>query len=406
MQHDAEITPSFPYSETEAVPLWLLGVFIAVIPFLSILIVTLIFVPGATVPRHTPASVIWRRKLWELHAGSLGLLASNIIAFFLTQGMKNLFGRPRPDLLDRCQPDIDNAADYVVGGFMGANGTGLLYSATICQQQDSHKLDDGFRSYPSGHSSSAAAGLVYLSLFLASKLAVGVPFAAPSSSDQPASHAAFPSHMVTADPLHGRFTDQRVPSPVTSKPVYGYQTPYDRQIVPAYTQAAAPPMHLLILVLAPFALSIYTSASRWFDFRHHGFDILFGYLIGLLSAIYTFRYYHLPISTGAGWAWGPRSHERAFWAGIGRLGYGSRSVDAGIFSTHGKQSTNISGRPGQFSMTDGADANSSEPGVQPIGSQTYSSKTFARGGASSQSGNENGRDEFVDVEMQQLSGRR
>lgn len=410
IHHDAETTFSFPYSETEAVPLWLLGIFIAVIPFLSILIVTLIFVPGATVPRHTPASVIWRRKLWELHAGSLGLLTSNIIAFFLTQGMKNLFGRPRPDLLDRCQPDIDNAADHVVGGFMSANGAGLLYSATICQQQDSHKLDDGFRSYPSGHSSSAAAGLVYLSLFLASKLAVGVPFAAPSSSGHPTSHAAFPSRMVTADPLHER-TDQRSISPVASKPLYGRQTQYDRQIVPAYTQAAAPPIYLLILVLAPFALSIYTSASRWFDFRHHGFDILFGYLIGLLSAMYTFRYYHLPISTGAGWAWGPRSHERAFWAGVGRLGYGSRSTEVETFSTrvnagHGTRFSNVSGRPGHFSTTDVADISGSEPVPQESSSQTYSPDAFARGGTSSQVGNENGRDEFVDVEMQQLGDRR
>jgi hypothetical protein len=293
---------------------------------------------------------------------------------------------------------------------MAANGTGLLYSATICQQEDSHKLDDGFRSYPSGHSSSAAAGLVYLSLFLASKLAVGVPFAAPSSSGQPTSHAAFPSRMVTADPLHDRLTDQRASSPVASKSLYGRQTQYDRQIVPSYTQAAAPPIYLLILVLAPFALSIYTSASRWFDFRHHGFDILFGYLIGLLSAIYTFRYYHLPISTGAGWAWGPRSHERAFWAGVGRLGYGSRSTEADRFSTkidggHVEHSSNVDSRPGHFSMSDVANANGPAPGLQGVSSQSHSSDAFARRGASSQFGHENNRDDLVDVEMQQMRSR-
>ncbi|EHL02427.1 hypothetical protein M7I_1502 [Glarea lozoyensis 74030] len=51
--------------------------------------------------------------------------------------------------------------------------------------------------------------------------------------------------------------------------------------------------------------------------QHHGFDILFGYLIGLVTSIFAFRYYHLPIRQGAGWSWGPRSSDRSFWAGIG-----------------------------------------------------------------------------------------
>jgi hypothetical protein len=36
-----------------------------------------------------------------------------------------------------------------------------------------------------------------------------------------------------------------------------------------------------------------------------------------VTAIFAFRWYHLPISQGAGWSWGPRSRERAFWAGVG-----------------------------------------------------------------------------------------
>ena len=86
-------------------------------------------------------------------------------------------------------------------------------------------------------------------------------------------------------------------------------------------QAAAPPLYLLVLVLIPTATAIFIASSRWFNFRHHGFDILFGFLIGLTTAIFSFRYYHLPISRGAGWGWGPRSNEKAFWAGVGSYSY-------------------------------------------------------------------------------------
>ncbi|KAI9154854.1 membrane protein [Paramyrothecium foliicola] len=323
---------SLPYSESEAIPLWLLGILVGVFPFLTILTVSFVFVPGATTPRHTPAAFIWRRKLWEFHAGTMGFVAANIISFFLTQGMKNLFGKPRPDLLDRCQPDLDNAGDHVVGGFTIGSMAGQLYSVSICQQQDSRILDDGFRSYPSGHSSASAAGLVYLSLFFASRFVVVVPFALLSPSAKEISHAAFPSRMVTADPLQDRLRNSGRLSPSASKHIYGYPTQMDAKYQSLRSQAAAPPLYLLAIVLAPFALSIYISASRWFDFRHHGFDILFGYLIGLISAVYCFRYYNLPISGGAGWAWGSRSHDRAFWAGVGRLGYNSQPTEE-AFST-------------------------------------------------------------------------
>lgn len=134
-------------------------------PVVIIAIISLIFVPGATVPRGTPKSLIWRRKLWELHAGWLGLALSMVAAWVITSGMKNLFGKPRPDLLSRCEPDLAHLKDYIVG-FAGvasnansnASYAGQLVSADICKNTDKAKLDDGFRSYPSGHASSSASG--------------------------------------------------------------------------------------------------------------------------------------------------------------------------------------------------------------------------------------------------------
>lgn len=91
----------------------------------------------------------------------------------------------------------------------------------------------------------------------------------------------------------------------------------DTRIVAARNQAAAPPVYLLVFAVAPFFAAIYISSTRYSDFRHHGFDVLFGFLIGTVTAIFAFRFYHLPMSHGAGWSWGPRSSDRAFWSGVG-----------------------------------------------------------------------------------------
>lgn len=325
------IAYSFPYAETETVPMWLLVVLCAMAPLVVIAIVSLIFVPGATVPKNTPAVLVWKRKLWELHVGWLGLALAIISAMFFTQGMKNLFGKPRPDLLDRCRPDIDNAREHIAGGWRQENALGLLYYASICMQSDSGKLDDGFRSYPSGHSSGGAAGLTYLSLFLASKFAVTLPFVLPNSGS---THAAFPSRMPGSsnEPLwdDGSTTS----SPLNAKGGAGHGR-HNAKLTSIRQQAAAPPIYLLAITLAPFCLSIFIASSRWYDFRHHGFDILFGFIIGFITAVYSFRYYHLPIQEGAGWAWGPRSSDRAFWAGVGRLGYSSAAEKTASANSRG-----------------------------------------------------------------------
>lgn len=165
-------------------PPWLLITLAIGVPTVVIPIICLIFVPGRTVPRGTPPGLVWRRKLWELHVGWLGLALAIAATWFVTNGMKNLFGKPRPDLLARCNADVANFSKYVVGGTNIASADGgyqRLVSAAICRGMDDHEdaqtlLEDGFRSYPSGHSSSAAAGLIYLSLFIASKFAITFPF--------------------------------------------------------------------------------------------------------------------------------------------------------------------------------------------------------------------------------------
>lgn len=322
---------SFPHVEKEKVSTVLMGICGAAVPMAVIFLVTFLLVPGPTVSKSTPKALIWRRKLWEWHTGWLGLGLSLASAFLITQGMKNLFGKPRPDLLSRCDPDLANIDKYALGSSAHYNVTTpnqnypILVSAAICRATGD-TLEDGFRSFPSGHASFSSAGLIYLSLYLASKLAISMPYLSPRAYSSDESHlSAFPSRAERRNKASSSLSAG--PTPFE----HDEPTGHNDQIIAARNEAAAPPVYLLAIAIVPWFTSIYITATRWSDFRHHGFDLLFGYTIGLITAIFAFRYYHLPIRQGAGWSWGPRSRDRSFWAGIGvgnYAGSGSRVTEA------------------------------------------------------------------------------
>lgn len=342
------MSPSFPFTEHETVPMWLAVVVAVLAPLIIIAVVCLVLVPGNTVPKGTPKSLIWKRKLWELHVGWLGLTLASVAAFFITSGMKNMFGKPRPDLLSRCKPDLENIQNYIIGGTVanitglnGATGFGQLVSAAICTNTDTHTLDDGFRSYPSGHSSASAAGLIYLSLFLASKFAVNMPFVAANSDAS--SYSAFPSRLQKSSSDYDEIRSGEGGSlNPDSTGAAKNLAQHNKMVTAVRRQAAAPPIYLLLIVVLPWFGSIFIAGSRWFDFRHHGFDILFGYLIGVFTSIFAFRYYHLPIRQGAGWAWGPRSHDKAWWSGVGSYSF---ATEKGDFIRSGDEEEAYQSRP-------------------------------------------------------------
>ncbi|KAH0364099.1 PAP2 domain-containing protein, partial [Aureobasidium melanogenum] len=110
-----DLAISFPYVEHDEVSTALLVVLSLILPAVVIALITFLFLPAFSRSRLHDQRY-WTRKLWEFNAGWMGLGLSFVLAFFLTSGIKNLIGKPRPDLLARCQPDLTNIAAHVVGG--------------------------------------------------------------------------------------------------------------------------------------------------------------------------------------------------------------------------------------------------------------------------------------------------
>ncbi|KAK6354822.1 hypothetical protein TWF696_003955 [Orbilia brochopaga] len=136
----------FPHAEHEHVPV-------------PLLLVLSILIPLSTIVAWT--GVTGRGKHFLL-VSLLGLANSMLLSSFITDFIKQGVGRPRPDLISRCQPKEDTPHDKLV-------------TFDVCYQTNHHTLHDGFRSFPSGHSSTSFSGLFYLSLFLAGQFFVFRP---------------------------------------------------------------------------------------------------------------------------------------------------------------------------------------------------------------------------------------
>lgn len=120
------------------------------------------------------------------------------------------------------------------------------------------------------------AGLLYLSLWLAMKFSVGIPY-----------------------------LGHHVPVPDKSTE--------DIDIVSYYHERkAAPPLWMVAIVLIPVGVALFISTSRYADFHHAGIDIFAGCVIGIISGWASFRLYHLPVRRGYGMTWGPRDQRSTF----------------------------------------------------------------------------------------------
>ncbi|XP_021296375.1 putative lipid phosphate phosphatase 3, chloroplastic isoform X3 [Herrania umbratica] len=124
--------------KSNTVPVWAVPVYAVLLPMMIFLLV-----------------YIHRRDVYDLHHAILGLLFSVLLTAVITDAIKNVVGRPRPDFFWRCFPDGKDAYDK--------------WGNVICHG-DKSVIKEGHKSFPSGHTSWSFAGLGFLSLYLSGKV--------------------------------------------------------------------------------------------------------------------------------------------------------------------------------------------------------------------------------------------
>jgi len=191
-----------PYTLHERVPNWALYI-IAVLA------------PAAL---QAGVNLLTVRSWWDLHNSLLGLLLGLSLTGSITQVVKITVGRPRPDVIARCLPQA-GATDPQFG----------LSSVAICTRAAGPIIHDGWRSFPSGHSSLSFAGLGFLSFYLAGKL-----------------------HL------------------------------FD-------TRGHA---HKAWIAITPLIGAALVAVSRTMDYRHHWQDVTVGSILGLVMTYFSYRQYY------------------------------------------------------------------------------------------------------------------
>ncbi|KAK9925813.1 hypothetical protein M0R45_023078 [Rubus argutus] len=130
----------YPFHE-DTIPMWAVPIYAIVLP-------TAIFF----------AFYFCRKDVYDLHHAILGLFYSILITLVITDAIKDAVGRPRPNFFWRCFPDGISVFDPQTKNVMCTG--------------DKKIIKEGYKSFPSGHSSVSFAGLGFLAWYLSGKIKV------------------------------------------------------------------------------------------------------------------------------------------------------------------------------------------------------------------------------------------
>jgi len=144
------VYPEFAYPlRHEIVPIWLAALLASLIPIAILLLMQ-----------------IRTRSFWDVNNAVIGLLYSLITAAVFQVFLKWLIGGLRPHFLAVCNPAVSPGTSQRGDGFGS-----IMYTRKICRG-DKNEINDSLESFPSGHTTAAFAGFVFLYLYLNAKLKV------------------------------------------------------------------------------------------------------------------------------------------------------------------------------------------------------------------------------------------
>ena len=109
------------------------------------------------------------RSFWDVNNATIGLLYSLITAAVFQVFIKWLIGGLRPHFLAVCKPVIP--ANMIPQGNIANGYRQIMFDRSICTG-DQNQINDSLESMPSGHTTAAFAGFVYLYCYLNAKLKV------------------------------------------------------------------------------------------------------------------------------------------------------------------------------------------------------------------------------------------
>ncbi|KAH1159735.1 hypothetical protein GYH30_031460 [Glycine max] len=118
-----------------------------------------------------------RRDVYDLHLATLGLMFSSLIIGVITDSIKDVVGRPRPNFFQRCF--LDNIPIYKVMSH-SFDFKKIYYNLIVFHKGNGDVvctgikavIKEGYKSFPSEHTSWSFAGLGFLSWYLSRKVRV------------------------------------------------------------------------------------------------------------------------------------------------------------------------------------------------------------------------------------------
>ncbi|RWA13726.1 hypothetical protein EKO27_g1395 [Xylaria grammica] len=119
------------------------------------------------------------RNFWDLNNSLLGFCYALLTSAAFQSTVKAFVGGLRPNFYDICKPDIEHAKNHNKTGLNGIGFRKDMWTKDVCTTTNDSSLRNAMQGFPSGHSTTMVAAMVYISLYLNAKLKVFANYHTP-----------------------------------------------------------------------------------------------------------------------------------------------------------------------------------------------------------------------------------